>query len=549
MGMQRTPLLMSRLIERGARLAPDAEIVTATANGTRRQDLRETLLRAHRLAHALRDAGVGVGDRVGVFMWNGSRHLEVYCALAGMGAVLLNLNVRLHGRDIAYIVNHAEPRLIVSDADLLARLEPLADRLPTVEKVVVAVEEGGEGWSTSLPGAVDYEDFIASWSGRFEWPRIDETAPLGLCYTSGTTGHPKGVQYEHRSQYLHTMAMCMTDAMSLSATDTVCGVVPMFHVMGWGLPWAALTLGCKQVMPHRFTRPERLVRLIAEEGVTLAAGVPTVWQDVRAVCVDRPGAFDLSRLERIVSGGSAVPAALACWYWEALGVEMIQEWGMTETSPLVTFSRRVARPDGGRRVAAAPEAYLAEVAKAGQALAGVEVEIFDADFNRLPHDGRATGDVLVRGPWVCSEYYRSPRPEQFHDDWLITGDVGSIDRRECLVISDRSKDLVRSGGEWISSVDLENHILSLDGVAQACVVAQPHPRWEQRPVALIVLDEGASVDRERVLTHCAGRFAKWQLPDDVLVVDSIPLTSTGKMDKKTVRADLGAAGYRLPELR
>ena len=547
MGMQRTPLLMARLIERGASLAPDTEVVTATATGTRRQTNSDTRRRAHRLAHALRNAGVGVGDRVGVFMWNGSRHLEAYCAIAGMGAVLHNLNVRLPGPDLDYIINHAESRLIIADADLLPILEPLARRLPTVEKVVVAVEEGFEHWSTSLPGAIDYEDFIATWPDHFAWPSLNENAPLALCYTSGTTGRPKGVEYEHRSQYLHTMAMCMTDAMSLSATDTVFGVVPMFHVMGWGVPWAALMLGCKQVMPHRFTNPARLVRLMADEGVTLATGVPTIWQSVRAVCTAQADAYDLSMLSRIVSGGSAVPPTLAAWYWETLGVEMIQEWGMTETSPLATFSRRLQRPSGSP-TETAPDDYLAEVAKAGQALPGLEVEIVDENFEPLPHDGQRTGEVLIRGPWVCAAYYRDPQPGKFAGDWLITGDVGRIDDRQCLVLSDRSKDLVRSGGEWISSVDLENHILSLEGVAQACVVAQPHPKWAERPVALVVLDQGAAVGADLVREHCLGRFAKWQIPDDVLFVESIPLTSTGKMDKKTVRANLAESGYMLPDL-
>ena len=372
-----------------------------------------------------------------------------------------------------------------------------------------------------------YEDFIAPWPESFAWPPLDENAPLALCYTSGTTGRPKGVEYEHRSQYLHTMAMCTTDAMGLSATDTVFGVVPMFHVMGWGLPWAALMLGCKQVMPHRFTDAARLVRLMGDEAVTLATGVPTVWQNVRAACTARPGEHDLSRLARIVSGGSAVPPSLARWYWEALGVEMIQEWGMTETSPLATFSRRRWRPLGSASQTA-PADYLAEVAKAGQALPGLEVEIVDEDFAPLPHDGQQTGEILVRGPWVCADYYRDPQPGKFHGDWLITGDVGRIDNRDCLVLADRSKDLVRSGGEWISSVDLENHILALAGVAQACVVAQPHPTWDERPVALVVLDEGTALGVDQVLAHCSDRFAKWQLPDDVLFVESIPADLDGQ---------------------
>ena len=546
MAMQRTPLLMSRLIDRGAELAPDVEIVTATASGTRRHTYAESRCRAHQLAHALKGVGVGIGDRVGTFMWNGSRHLEAYHAVAGMGAVLHTLNIRLSAHDLEYIINHAEDAVIIADADALPLLEPLAGRIPSVRKVVVAVEEGFEDWRTSVAPAEDYEAFIAGQPTHYEWPDIDETAPLGLCYTSGTTGRPKGVEYEHRSQYLHTMAICMTDSMGLSAADAVCGIVPMFHVMGWGIPWAALMLGCKQVMPHRFMDPARLLRLMADEGVTLSAGVPTIWQGAKAAYEANPDGYDLSRLSRLTCGGSAPPPSLINWCWDALGVEMIQGWGMTETSPLATMSRRVMQR-AHLDLSAAERS--ANVAKAGQVMPGLELGIFDDAFERLPHDGEAVGEILVRGPWICAEYYKNPQPDRFHGDWLITGDVGKIDADGYVIISDRSKDLVKSGGEWISSVDLENHIVALPGVAQACVVAQPHPRWEERPVALVILDEGADVSAARILEHCATAFAKWQLPDDVLYVQDIPLTSTGKMDKKTVRAGLAAEGYKLPSLR
>ena len=546
MGMQRTPLLMSRLLDRGATVAPNTEIVTATHAGTRRQTYERTRDRAHQLAHALANAGIEAGERVGTFMWNGSRHLEAYHATAGMGAVLHTLNVRLSDRDLEYIINHAGDKLIIADADTLPLLEKLAGRIPTVEKIVVAVEEGFEDWSTSVAQSVDYEDFIAGQPTRFEWPDLDENAPLGLCYTSGTTGDPKGVEYEHRSQYLHTMTQCLTDAMGLSGADTICGIVPMFHAMGWGIPWSALMLGCKQVMPHRFMDPARLLDLIVAEGVTLSAGVPTIWQGVKALVEADPGAYDLSRLSRLTCGGSAPPPSLIRWYWDALGVEMIQGWGMTETSPLATLSRRVMKHSHG---ALSLDEQFENVAKAGQLMPGLELDIFDEAFNRLPHDGEAVGEILIRGPWICSEYYNDPQPDKFHDDWLITGDVGKIDPEEYLIISDRSKDLVKSGGEWISSVDLENHIVALDGVAQACVVAQPHPKWDERPVALVVLDGGAQVTTEQILAHCTSRFAKWQLPDDVLYIDSIPMTSTGKMNKKMVRADLDAKGYQLPDLR
>lgn len=546
MAMQHTPLLMHTILDRGAKVAPNEEIITATENGVRRQTYKECRDRAHQLAHALHDAGIGVGDRVGTFMWNGSRHLEAYHACAGMGAVLHTLNIRLSDKDLEYIIGHAQDRIIIADADTLPLLEVLKDRMPSVERVVVATEEGFEGWQTDLPNAIDYEDFIAGKPTNYDWPAIDENSPLGLCYTSGTTGNPKGVEYEHRSQYLHTMAQAMTDAMGLSATDTLLGIVPMFHAMGWGLPWTALMLGCKQIMPHRFMDPQRLLNLLESEGVTLSAGVPTIWQGIKGLYEAEPGKYDLSNLSRLTCGGSAPPPSLIRWYWDTLDVEMIQGWGMTETSPLATLSRRVMKKS---QLQLSEDEQFENVAKAGQLMPGLELDIFDEEFNRLPHDGETVGEILIRGPWICSEYYNNPQPEKFHDGWLITGDVGKIDPEEYLIISDRSKDLVKSGGEWISSVDLENHIVALDGVAQACVVAHPHPKWDERPVALVVLEPGKEVSAAQVLEHCATAFAKWQLPDDVLYIDSIPLTSTGKMDKKVVRADLDAQGYQLPDLR
>ncbi len=546
MGMQHTPLLMHRLLDRGARVAPHEEIVTLTGNGTRRMNYRQLRDRSHQLAHALRDAGIKVGDRVGTFMWNGSRHLECYYATAGMGAALHTLNVRLSDTDLDYIINHAKVRMIVVDSDVLPLLEKLAGRIPTVERIIVAVEEGFEQWDTKLPKAVTYEDFIKGKPTRYEWPEIDENSPLGLCYTSGTTGNPKGVEYEHRSQYLHTMAQCMTDSMGLSGTDTLCGIVPMFHAQGWGLPWSATMLGMKQVMPSRYMDPKRLAELMAAEGVTISAGVPTIWQGIKSAYEEDPDRYDLSKLSRLTCGGSSPPPSLIRWYADTLGVEMIQGWGMTETSPLATLSRRVMKR---AQLNLTDDEQFANVAKAGQLMPGLEIEIFDEAFKRLPHDGETVGEILIRGPWICSEYYHDPQPTKFHDGWLITGDVGKIDPEEYLIISDRSKDLVKSGGEWISSVDLENHIVGLAGVAQACVVGRPHPKWDERPIALVIGKPGAKLTAKQVIDHCAKQFAKWQLPDDVLFVDSIALTSTGKMDKKTVRAGLDAQGYELPDMR
>ncbi len=546
MTMQQTPLLMSRLMDRGAQMQPDVEVVTATADGVRRQTLAETRDRAHQLAHALARAGIGIGDRVATFMWNSSRHLEAYHAIACMGAVLHTLNIRLSDVDLEYIINHAEDRIIIVDADLLPKLEELAGRMPTVERIVVATEPGLEGWKTSLPNAIDYEDFIREQPKQYDWPEFDENSPLGLCYTSGTTGKPKGVMYTHRSNYLHTISICMTDVMGLSAMDTVLGIVPMFHANAWGLPWAACMLGMQQVYPHRFMDPQRLTELLANEKVTMSAGVPTIWQGVRAVLEAAPGKFDLSHLKRMTCGGSAPPPSLIQWFFDELGVEMIQGWGMTETSPLATISRR----SGKRKHLEMSDAdRAANQAKAGLLMPGLELEIFDDEWKPLPHDGEAFGELLIRGPWICSEYYKDPQPEKFHDGWLVTGDVAKIDPEGYLIITDRSKDLIKSGGEWISSVDLENHIVAMSGVAQACVVAQPHPKWDERPVALVVKKDDADLSKDQVMAHCSEKFAKWQLPDDVLFVEGIPLTSTGKMDKKVVRAKLADDGYELPSLK
>jgi acyl-CoA synthetase (AMP-forming)/AMP-acid ligase II len=544
MTMQRTPLLLSRILERGARLSPDEEIVTLTGNGVHRQSYAETRARACQLAHALRRRGIAIGDRVATFMWNGRRHLEAYQALPSMGAVLHTLNIRLSARELEYIVTHAGDRVILVDADLLPLLEKLKGKMPSVELIVVGGEAGG--WTSTFENAVDWDELIASEPIHYDWPVIDENSPMGLCYTSGTTGNPKGVMYTHRSTYLHTMAQAMTDAMGLSATDAVCGIVPMFHAMGWGLPFTASMLGTKQVMPHRFMETKGLLDLMAAEEVTISAGVPTIWQGVKAAIEAEPTRWDLSHLTRLTCGGSAPPVSLMRWYYDTLGIEMIQGWGMTETNPLGTLSRRVAKRK--HRKLSLDEQFE-NVAKAGLVMPGLELEIVDDDWKPLPHDGRAAGNLLIRGPWICSEYFNDPQPDKFHDGWLVTGDVAKIDGEEYLIIADRSKDLIKSGGEWISSVDIENHIVALPGVAAAAVVAQPHPRWDERPVALVVLASGGNVSAAEIAAHCAATFAKWQLPDEVIFVEAVPLTSTGKLDKKAIRARLAAEGYVLPDLR
>lgn len=544
MTMQQTPLLMSRILGRGADLDPNEEIVTLLADGTHRQTLQTTWRRAHQLAGALAQHGINPGDRVASFMWNNYRHLELYQAVPSMGAVLHTLNIRLSPTDLIYIINHAEDRVIFVDEDLLPLLEPFIDDIPSVELLVICSQ--GEGGETSFSNTVDYEDFIDGQPTGYDWPNIEENAPMGLCYTSGTTGRPKGVMYTNRSTYLHTVTQAMTDSMNLSALDAVCGIVPMFHAMGWGLPFTASMLGCKQVMPHRFMDPGRLVQLMAEEEVTISAGVPTIWQGVKSHIAEDPDKYDLSKLSRLTCGGSAPPVSMMRWYWDTLGIEVIQGWGMTETNPLGTLSRKVAKRS---HLSLTEDQQFENIAKAGLTMPGLELEIFDESWNALPHDGETVGELLIRGPWICSSYFNDPQPEKFHDGWLVTGDVAKIDPEQYLIIADRSKDLIKSGGEWISSVDIENHIVSIEGVAQAAVVAQPHPKWDERPVALVILSPNASVTSDTILVHCAEIFAKWQLPDEIIFVDEIPQTSTGKIDKKTIRANLEAENYTLPDLR
>ena len=544
MTMSRTPLLMSRILGRGAQLDPNEEVVTLMPNGTHRQTLKATWQRANQVAGALSAMGIQEGDRVASFMWNNYRHLELYQAVPSMGAVLHTLNIRLGAADLEYIINHAGDRVIFADEDLLPLLEPLLDKMPTVEKIIIC--RHGEGGETTFGETEDYEAFIGDQPTQYVWPNIDENAPMGLCYTSGTTGKPKGVMYTHRSTYLHTINQAMTDSMNLSALDAVCGIVPMFHAMGWGVPFTASMLGCKQVMPHRFMDPARLLQLMCDEEVTLSAGVPTIWQGVKTVLENNPGKYDTQLLARLTCGGSAPPVSMMRWYWQEHGIEMIQGWGMTETNPLGTLSRKVAKRS---HLTLSEDQQFDNIAKAGLASPGLEIEIFDENWETLPHDGEAVGELLIRGPWICSEYYNDPQPEKFHDGWLVTGDVAKIDQEEYLIIADRSKDLIKSGGEWISSVDLENHIVALPGVRQAAVVAQPHPKWDERPVALVILLEGANVTKDLILDHCAEIFAKWQLPDDVIFVHEIPLTSTGKIDKKVIRSQLESEDYLLPDLR
>ncbi|HBW84083.1 MAG TPA: long-chain fatty acid--CoA ligase [Gammaproteobacteria bacterium] len=544
MTMQNTPLLMSRILGRGAELDPEVEVVTAQATDTHRQTLKQTWDRAQQVANALKSHGIETGNRIGSFMWNNYRHLELYQGVPSMGCVLHTLNIRLSPTDLEYIINHAGDRIIFADEDLLPLLEPLWGKIPCVELLVIC--RHGEGGESSFANQVCYEDFIADQPTAYDWPDIPETAPMGLCYTSGTTGNPKGVMYTNRSTYLHTLTESLTDSMGLSALDSLLGIVPMFHAMGWGLPFAASMLGTKQVYPHRFMTPDSFLSLMQKEGVTISAGVPTIWQGVRATLEANPDKFDLSKLERLTCGGSAPPVEMMRWYWETFGVEMIQGWGMTETNPLGTLSRKVSKRS---QSALSEDQQFENIAKAGLAMPGLEIEIFDEHWKALPHNGEAVGELCIRGPWIASEYFNDPQPDKFHNDWLVTGDVAKIDADQYVIICDRSKDMIKSGGEWISSVDLENHIVAMPEIAQAAVVAQPHPKWDERPIAMVIMAAGEVLDQAAVIKHCSQIFAKWQLPDEVIAVENLPLGPTGKIEKKTIRANLKKEGYQLPDLR
>ncbi|MDP6563574.1 MAG: long-chain fatty acid--CoA ligase [Alphaproteobacteria bacterium] len=539
-----SPLLIAKLLDRGVRIAGDEKVVTVGAFGVHTQTYAETRARACQLAHALSALGISRGDRVATLMWNGHRHLEAFYAVPAMGAVLHTINMRLAPSEIEYVINHAEDRLFLVDEDLLPMLMPMLERLSSVRHMVIA-STGGD-WKKQLPDALDWEEMIADGPSDYDWPTLDEDAPHGLCYTSGTTGNPKGVIHTHRSTYLHTMVQAMTDVVGLTATDCILQVVPMCHVWGWGYPFTATMLGARQIMVHGSWKPDFLLDLIEREKITFSSGVPTIWQTVRAAIEAEPNRWDLSALERINCGAAAPPASLIRWYWDHLDIEMIHSWGMTETNPLGATSRRLAKR---KHLELGLDEQLGNMAKTGLPLPGLEIKIADDDGRPLPNDGETVGNLLVRGPWVCSEYYGDPLPERFPDGWLHTGDLAKIDPEHYLIISDRSKDLIKSGGEWISSIDVENHIVAMPGVLKAAVVGQPHPKWGERPVALVELKPGATLKAEQVIDHCASKFASWQLPDDVLFMDSMPLNSTGKLDKQAIREHLDTDGYLLPDLR
>ena len=519
------PLTLQHVLSRMRRMYGDSEVVTLEDGGTTRAAFAELCERIDRLANALRSLGVGEGDRVATFAWNTQRHLEVYMAAPCMGAVLHTLNIRLFEEQLTYIANHAEDKIVLVDASLVPALEKVAHTFETVERYVIM----GDGDAGSLPNAISYEDLIADQPASFDYPDLDDRSAAGLCYTSGTTGNPKGVLYSHRSNLLHAMAQCISDSLALSNADRVLPVVPMFHANAWGLPHASMLVGADMVMPGRFLQAEPLAKLIEEERVTVAAAVPTIWSDLlRYADEAKP---DLSSLRVVPCGGAAVPLELMKAWEERHGVFVMQAWGMTETSPVGS----VARPPRG----AEGDAQWEHRAKAGRILPLVEARIVDDEGNELAWDGESTGELEVRGPWIASDYYNDPSgSEKFHDGWLRTGDIAAIDSHGAIRITDRAKDVIKSGGEWISSVDLEGALMAHPEVLEAAVIAKPDERWSERPLACVVRTEESSVTGEELREHLRSRVAKWWLPDEFAFIDEVPKTSVGKFDKKVLRKRL-----------
>jgi fatty-acyl-CoA synthase len=506
---------------------PGAEVVTLTPDGgVERATHAEVAERIDRLARALGQLGVEQGERVATFAWNNQRHLELYFAIPCIGAVLHTLNIRLFAEQLTYIVNHAEDRVIFVDDSLVPLLEELAPSFSTVERYVVM----GDGDTGTLPNALRYEELLdAAGPGGFDYPDLDERQAAALCYTSGTTGNPKGVLYSHRSISLHSTGTLMTDSTALSRADRVLAVVPMFHANAWGLPYGAALAGADLILPDRFLGAEPLAKLIADERPTLMGCVPTIFADLLRYADAHPE-VDLSSLTNAACGGSAVPRQLMKDFEERHGVRIFQAWGMTETSPVATY----ARPSEG----AHDDAYWDDRARQGRPLPWVELRLVGDDGTEVAWDGQSTGEIEVRGPWVAAGYFLEPDDEKFDSGWLRTGDIAAVDEKGFVQITDRAKDVIKSGGEWISSVELENELMSHPDVVEAAVIAKPDERWAERPLCCVVLGNGAGTTAEQLVDHLRDRVAKWWLPDEFAFVSEIPKTSVGKFDKKVLRSRL-----------
>jgi fatty-acyl-CoA synthase len=518
------PLTLTHILERSAKLFHRQEIASKTPHGTHRYSYADFYRRAHSLAHALARLGVQPGNRVGTLCWNSFRHLELYFAIPCYGAVMHTLNLRLPRDQLAYIINHAEDTVIFVDASLFNLLAPIRDQLRSVKHFVILPDQE--------PPAGDYEQLLeASPTEPYPWPRLDENAAAATCYTSGTTGNPKGVLYTHRALFLHSFALAMTDTFAISERDTILQIVPMFHANGWGIPFTAVMTGARIVFTGRDLQPADIAGLIQNERVTFTSGVPTIWMNLFGYLETHP--HDLSSLRMVVSAGSAMPRQLVEWYEKKYGVHFRLAWGMTETTPIATFMAVKKHLES-----LAEKEHFDLLARHGLPVAGVDIRIVDAEGVEIPWDGTTMGELQTRGPWVTSGYYNDPRgDESFSEGWFRTGDVATIDPEGYMQIMDRTKDLVKSGGEWISSVDLENAIMAHPKVMEAAVIAVFHPKWQERPLACIAPFEEyrGQISKQEILDFLAGKITKWWLPDDIVFVDAVPKTSVGKFNKRVLR--------------
>ena len=539
--MQSQQLLISSLIEFAARHHRDAEIVSRRVEGDiHRYTYTELAQRSKQLANALDGLKVAHGDRVASIAWNGYRHMEMYFGVSGSGRVLHTINPRLHPEQVAWIVNHAEDQVLCFDMTFLPLVQAVHAKCPTVCQWVALCDADKLPADSGIPGLVSYEQWIGAQSMHYRWPQLDENTASSMCYTSGTTGNPKAALYSHRSTVLHAYGAALPDVMCLSARDAVLPVVPMFHVNAWGIPYSAALTGAKVVFPGPALDGKSLYELIEAEGVTFAAGVPTVWQMLLGHVQSVGGKF--STLNRTVIGGSACPPAMIDAFEQGYGVKVLHAWGMTEMSPLGTLCTLK-----NKHLKRSKEEQQRISQKQGRAIFGVDMKIVNSEGLEKPWDGKTYGDLLVRGPWILERYYKGDSPlvmDEQGQGWFPTGDVATIDEDGFMQITDRTKDVIKSGGEWISSIDIENIAMGHPAVAMAACIGMPHPKWDERPIVVVALKPGAQVSREAILAFYEGKIAKWQIPDDVVFVDAIPLGATGKMLKTKLREQF--KDYQLP---
>jgi fatty-acyl-CoA synthase len=537
--MQDYPLTIAGIMRHGCGVHGVRTVTTATGAGYRQSTYAEVGQQAAQLANALRGMGVTGDERVGTFMWNNAEHLTAYLAVPSMGAVLHTLNIRLFPEQISFVANEAEDRVVLVDMSLAHLLGPVLPSLDTVHTVIAVGAGDIAPLQSSGKTVLRYAEVIDGQPTEFDWPHIDENSAAAMCYTSGTTGNPKGVVYSHRSSYLHSMAACTANGMGLGSSDTALPIVPMFHANGWGLPYAALMAGADLALPDCHLDPRSLIDMVEKLRPTVAGAVPTIWNDVMHHLEKDPD-HDMSSLRLVVCGGSAVPVSLMRTFEDKHGVQIRQLWGMTETSPLATM----AWPPPGTP----DDQHWAYRATQGQPVCGVEARIVDDDGGVLPNDGKAVGEVEVRGPWITGSYYRGHDESKFASGWLRTGDVGTVDERGFITLTDRAKDVIKSGGEWISSVELENCLIAHPHVLEAAVVGVPDERWQERPLAVVVLNEGGSVSANDLRKFLADKVIRWWLPERWAFADAIPRTSVGKYDKKAIRSRYAERGYWVIEV-